>query len=70
MSKYKGARALMVRKTRTSLTQSAMVTFDKFVIPENDSVTWRTGEQEYRYVNGSVVVIGGMDKSIKIICIG
>ena len=66
MSKYKGARALMVRKTRTSLTQSAMVTFDKFVIPENDSVTWRTGEQEYRYVNGSVVVIGGMDKSIKI----
>lgn len=66
MSKYKGSRALMVRKTRTSLTQSAMVTFEKFVLPVNDTVTWRTGEQEYRYANGSVVVIGGMDKSIKV----
>ena len=66
MSKYKGSRALMIRKTRTSLTQSAMVTFEKFVIPDNDTVHWRTGEQEYRYVNGSVIVIGGMDKSIKV----
>ena len=66
MSKYPGARALMTRKTRASLTQTAMVTFDKFVLPENESVHFRTGEQEYRYANGSVVVVGGMDKAIKI----
>lgn len=66
MSKYPNARGLMVRKTRTSLTQSAMVTFEKQVLPRNDSVIWRTGEQEYRYANGSVVVVGGMDKAIKI----
>lgn len=66
MSKYPNSRALIIRKTRASLTQSGMVTFEKFVLPEDNSVHWRTGEQEYRYINGSVVVIGGMDKSIKI----
>lgn len=65
-SKYDKMRALMIRKTRTSLTQSAMVTFDNFVIPVNETVHWRTGEQEYRYANGSVIVCGGMDKSIKV----
>lgn len=67
MSKYPGSRALIVRKTRESLTQSAMVTYEKFVIPENDTVKFRTAEQEYRYVNGSVVVVGGMDKSSKVL---
>lgn len=56
----------MVRKTRASLTQSAMVTFEKMVVPQNDSVKWRTGEQEYRYDNGSVIAVGGMDKAVKI----
>jgi len=66
MSKYAGARGLMVRKTRTSMTQSAMVTYETFVIPDNGSVQWRTGEQEYRYANGSVIVVGGMDKAVKV----
>lgn len=66
MSKYPGSRGLIIRKTRASLTQSGMVTFEKFVLPMDDSVKWRTSEQEYRYNNGSVVVVGGMDKSIKI----
>lgn len=64
--KYPGMRALMVRKTRASLTQTAMVTYEKFVLPSNESVHFRTGEQEYRYNNGSVVVVGGMDKAIKV----
>lgn len=67
MSKYPNSRALMVRKTRESLTQSAMVTFEKFVIPDNDTVKFRTAEQEYRYINGSVVVLGGMDKASKVL---
>jgi PBSX family phage terminase large subunit len=64
--KYPGARSAIVRKVKASLTQTAMVTYEKFVLPENNEVHWRTGEQEYRYNNGSVVVTGGMDKSIKV----
>lgn len=67
LSKYPGSRALMVRKTRESLTQSAMVTFEKFVVPDNNSVKFRTAEQEYRYLNGSVFVVGGMDKASKVL---
>jgi phage terminase large subunit len=65
--KYPGSRHLIVRKTRTSLTQSALVTFDEHVIPESAGVKFRTAEQEYRYRNGSKVVIGGMDKSSKVL---
>ncbi len=64
--KYPGMRGLIVRKTRESLTQSAMVTFDSFVVPNNGAVRWRTSEQEYRYSNGSKIVVGGMDKASKI----
>ena len=67
MSKYPGSRTLLVRKTRESLTQSAMVTFEKFVLPDNNTVKFRTMEQEYRYLNGSVVVLGGMDKASKVL---
>ena len=65
--KYPGMRALMVRKTRESLTQSAMVTFEKFVMVENGTIKFRTAEQEYRYANGSVIALGGMDKASKVL---
>jgi phage terminase large subunit len=66
--KYAGMRALMVRKTRASLTQSAMVTFEQNVIVPNGevSVYYHGGDQEYRYSNGSTIVTGGLDKSSKI----
>jgi phage terminase large subunit len=67
MLKYPGARTLLLRKTRESLTQSALVTFNDFVIPDNGTVKFRTMEQEYRYVNGSKIAIGGLDKSSKIL---
>lgn len=66
-SKYAGMRGLIVRKTRESLTQSAMVTLERFVLPQNGSVKFRTAEQEYRYTNGSVIVVGGMDKASKVL---
>lgn len=65
--KYPNSRHLIVRKTRASLTQSAMVTFEKQVLPDNSGVKFRTAEQEYRYNNGSVVVVGGLDKSSKVL---
>lgn len=64
--KYPGIRAAIVRKTRMSLTQSALVTWDKEVLHPSDQVRFRTSEQEYRYPNGSVAVISGLDKADKI----
>lgn len=64
---YPGMRAVIVRKTRQSMTQSVLVTWVKKVIAWDDSVTFRTGEQEYRYPNGSVVALSGLDKPSKIL---
>ena len=65
-NKYKGMRALMVRKTRASLTQTGIVTFEKHVLPFNTRVKFRSQEQEYRYPNGSIIAVGGLDKPTKI----
>lgn len=64
--KHPGMRALMVRKTRQSLTQSTMVTFEKNVIPPGANVVFRTTEQEYRFPQGSVLVVGGLDRPTRI----
>lgn len=64
--KYAGMRALMVRKTREALTQGAMVTFEQKVLPEGSAVYYHTTDHEYRFPNGSVIVVGGLDKSSKV----
>jgi phage terminase large subunit len=64
--KYPGMRGLIVRKTRESITQSAMVTWEQKVVPDNGTVKWRTTEQQYEFYNGSVIVVGGMDKASRI----
>jgi phage terminase large subunit len=68
-----GMRALIVRKTAVSLSSTALVTWRRDVIPEALAagvVTFYGGSAEepaqYRYANGSKVVLGGLDKSIKI----
>lgn len=66
-NKYAGMRGAMIRKTRKSLTQSAMVTYEKKVLPEGalgkrpGQIQWRTNEQEYRYPNGSIIATWGLD---------
>lgn len=55
------SRGLITRRTRNALTQTALVTFDDEVRPDLDGVTWHATKQQYRYPNGSVVVVGGMD---------
>jgi PBSX family phage terminase large subunit len=69
-AKYPGARILMLRKSLASLKTSGLVTFDSQVRPHLDGVIFR-GETakrspEYRYSNGSVIIIGGMDKPGKV----
>lgn len=66
-------RCLIVRKTAVSLTSTTLVTFDKKVAADalaRGIVIWFGGSAReaagYRYSNGSVIVVGGMDKSEKI----
>lgn len=67
--KYAGMRALFVRKTRASMTDSTLVTFEDKVLPEGSPVAdgpQRTQRHAYHYGNGSEIVIGGMDKASKV----
>lgn len=73
MSHYPGARALIVRKTLASLGSTALTTWRRFVVNAemaNGTLDFYGGSPQeppqYRYANGSTVVIGGMDKSTKI----
>ncbi len=69
MSKYAGARALMLRKTRKSLTDSALVTFEERVLPADSPLKRgpnREQRHSYKYPNGSEIVCGGMDDAAKV----
>src|SRR5262252_7495907 len=59
-------RAAIVRKTRKSLTQSAMTTFEQKVLPVPNQVRFHEGDQEYRYPSGAKVVVAGLDDPEKI----
>jgi Phage terminase large subunit len=68
-----GMRALVLRKTHRSLSATGLVTFREHVLAEAIAagiVKWYGGSGEspaaYRYGNGSVVVVGGMDNADKI----
>lgn len=64
MEKYPRSRALLVRKTRRSLTQSTMVTFEDHVLPAGHpclSKGSRDHRSSYVYPNGSEVVCAGLD---------
>lgn len=67
LRKYPGARGLMLRKTRRSLTESGMVTFEQKVLHPLDGVRWHSGKQEYLYPNGSILAVGGLDKASKVL---
>jgi PBSX family phage terminase large subunit len=67
--KYGGMRGLMVRKTRESLSESGLVTFEDKVLTPNDRIKdgpQRRMRQIYSYHNDSEIVVGGMDKAGKI----
>jgi len=71
--KYPGMRGLIVRKTLASLGSTALVTYEEHVAKEhlaNGEVSWFGGSAKeaacYRYRNGSRIVVGGMDKAMKI----
>jgi phage terminase large subunit len=63
-------RALLLRKTLTSLTASGLVTYREKVLP-GFSVRFYGGGRErpaqYEYANGSVAVVGGLDHASKVL---
>jgi phage terminase large subunit len=66
---YPNMRALIVRKTATSLKTSGQVTWQTSVAHElllNGVLTWRVADSQYVFENGSVVVLGGLDKASRI----
>lgn len=68
--KYPKIRGLIVRKTRSSLTQSALVTYEQKVLPDGwlgHLIRFNTTDQQYEYPNGSIIAVGGMDNAEKIL---
>ena len=65
-----GLRALIARKTRESVTESALVTFEERVVAPEHPILAAGGSrrmrQAYHYPNGATVVVGGLDKPSKI----
>ncbi len=64
MQAHPGSRALIVRKTRASLSESGLFTFEKWVLGDGHPLTAsganRQFRQSYRYENGSEIIVGGM----------
>jgi len=69
LSTYPGARALIVRKTRESLNESGLRTYEDFVLGKDHPVLQRGGlrrvRQKYTYPNGSEFIITGLDRPDK-----
>ncbi len=61
--KYPESRTLLIRKTRTSLETTTLVTYKQLVLPDGHAQLTYQGAT---YPNGSVIVFGGMDKSSRI----
>lgn len=64
--KYADCRILFLRKTRVSIRQSLQVTWERFIHPEINGAKYHRDDSEYRYPNGSIVALGGLDKTSKI----
>ncbi|GEM_PF-349989 len=66
---YQGCRLLICRKTRESLSESALVTYEEKVLPPDSTVkqgNLRRVRQLYQYPNGSEIVVGGLSVDTRI----
>jgi len=64
---HAGFRALLMRKTRTSMTDTVLVTLERDVLNDTPGIRIvgsrkRSHRDSYDYPNGSSLVLGGMDK--------
>ena len=70
MQRYDGARALIIRKTRASLTESALQTYERWVLGYDHPITQAGARRQFRktylYPNGSEIIVGGLDNPTRI----
>jgi PBSX family phage terminase large subunit len=67
--RYPKSRALVVRKTRASLTESGLVTYERDVMGLDNPIVagvQRAYRHSYPYPNGSELIVGGMDRPSRI----
>lgn len=64
---YPGMRCLLIRKTKSSMPQSILETWDRFVLQLNDGVEFSHKRQSYVFTNGSEVLLGSLDDSKAIV---
>lgn len=67
--RYPGMRGLILRKTRASLTEAALVTFESHVLPVGHPVLRgpsRAMRRAYHYPNGSEIIVTGLDDPSKV----
>ena len=58
--KYKNSMALMLRKTRNSMTNSTVLFMDTTIIGDDPAVTHYPSKNRFEYDNGSMLYWGGM----------
>lgn len=63
--KYPGSRHFICRKTRKSLTTTAQVTFENFVLPSRSGIKLHKADGLYKYPNDSVIGLLGLDDTEK-----
>lgn len=69
MDSYPGIRILVVRKTRTSLTEAFLKTWEEDVLPESEPMLAGPARKQrlsYEHENGSRMVIGGLDNASRL----
>lgn len=58
--KYPGATALMMRKTRSSMTNSTVLFMERVVVGNDPNVKHLPSKARFEYANGSILAYGGM----------
>jgi phage terminase large subunit len=70
-TRYAGARMLILRKTRESLSQTALVTWEDEILGLNHPIIGnpiqRSHREQYLFPNGSRLITAGMDKPAKVL---
>lgn len=65
--KYKGAQLAIVRQTYKSMSGSVLQTFEKVIAGTGVEIYGGTRQEQYRYPNGSIVWVAGMDNPDKVL---
>jgi phage terminase large subunit len=60
MLRYSGAQGVILRKTRESMNNSTVLSFDLQILQQDKRVHHNRGQHRFEYDNGSMIAYGGM----------